>query len=74
MDVSTGVEAMPGVKDPRKLRAFVVAARRAAGESEDAQITGLGVHEPLRPQELDVADGTDRVGEPESPYDWDEDA
>lgn len=48
VDVSTGVEAMPGVKDPRKVRAFVVAARRAAGESDQAILTELGVHEPLR--------------------------
>ena len=30
VDVSTGVESAPGVKDPRKVAAFVAAARAAA--------------------------------------------
>jgi phosphoribosylanthranilate isomerase len=29
VDVATGVEAAPGVKDPRKLAAFVAAVRAA---------------------------------------------
>jgi len=34
VDVSTGVESKPGLKDPEKIEAFVRAARRAArGES-----------------------------------------
>jgi phosphoribosylanthranilate isomerase len=32
VDVATGVESEPGRKDPRKVRSFVVAARRAAGD------------------------------------------
>lgn len=35
VDVVTGVERSPGVKDPLKLRAFVVAAKAAGGEDED---------------------------------------
>ncbi|HRE21006.1 MAG TPA: phosphoribosylanthranilate isomerase [Rhabdaerophilum sp.] len=31
VDVSTGVESAPGVKDPGKIRAFVAAAREAGG-------------------------------------------
>ncbi|HEV3328619.1 MAG TPA: hypothetical protein VGZ33_04425 [Acidimicrobiales bacterium] len=30
VDVATGVEAAPGVKDPRKVAAFIAAARAAA--------------------------------------------
>jgi len=33
VDVSSGVEAEPGRKDPRKMREFIVAARTAAGET-----------------------------------------
>jgi phosphoribosylanthranilate isomerase len=35
VDVSSGVESTPGQKDPRKMREFVAAARRAAGEAVD---------------------------------------
>ncbi|WP_439573641.1 phosphoribosylanthranilate isomerase [Phreatobacter sp.] len=34
VDVSSGVETAPGIKDPGKIRAFVAAARRAAGEGD----------------------------------------
>jgi phosphoribosylanthranilate isomerase len=45
VDVSTGVESAPGRKDPVQVRAFVAAARAAAGE--EIVDGGEGTDEPF---------------------------
>jgi len=72
VDVSTGVESSPGVKDPRKVRSFVVAVRRASGESDAALSGEIGVHEPL----ASYGRRANRISdvEAEAPlYDWNDD-
>ena len=58
VDVSSGVEAAPGHKDPRKVRRFVEEARRAAEAGENSGSISAGSH--------------DDAGEPgvDRPYDW----
>ncbi len=40
VDVSTGVESEPGVKDPTKVRQFIANARAAAGPDSSSIVTG----------------------------------
>jgi phosphoribosylanthranilate isomerase len=64
VDVCTGVEAEPGRKDPHKLRAFLIAARRAAGEEDLDDDAALAAQEEYDAAEAGV----------ERPFDWQEDA
>jgi phosphoribosylanthranilate isomerase len=59
VDVSSGVEASPGIKDPAKLRDFVAAARAAAGAASATAGT-----------EWSEAGGGGPAGA--GPYDWQE--
>ncbi len=74
VDVASGVEASPGVKDPGKLRDFIGAAHRAAralgashpGRRSDGASAGSGPG-PADPNGPDAQDPTS------GPFDWQED-
>jgi phosphoribosylanthranilate isomerase len=62
VDVSSGVEASPGVKDPGKLRDFIAAAQDAAARvarSHQLETTGGG-----------AAEGHGTGGDPSGLFDW----
>lgn len=63
VDVASGVEASPGVKDPVKLREFISAAHDAARAA--AAASGEGAAGPLS-----TADGVAEGEEPPVPFDW----
>ncbi len=67
VDVCSGVEAEPGRKDPKRLRAFVVAARQAAAGA------GLEVGEGADAQGTPGDEGETRLDAPVAPFDWQED-
>jgi phosphoribosylanthranilate isomerase len=67
IDVSSGVEAVPGQKDPRKLRRFIEAAQSVDAEAVEAQ--------PESEREIDLrvtaAEADDEVPGVTRPFDWD---
>ena len=72
VDVSTGVEASPGVKDPGKLREFVGAAHAAAREVA-ATVGGCGGRH-LRRRRRGSRSSVGAADQAGAPFDWQDDA
>lgn len=65
VDVVTGVEREPGIKDPIKVREFIAAARKAEAELERE-------HAPLVRTDTGAGDGASGADEEGRLYDWQE--
>ncbi|MGH9082296.1 MAG: phosphoribosylanthranilate isomerase [Acidimicrobiales bacterium] len=78
IDVSTGVEASPGTKDPTKLRQLVRNARQAAADVAAAEGAAVYGERPERDRDGAPDGGPDPAGRDgvagwrsaEEPYDW----
>ena len=66
VDVSTGVEAAPGVKDPGKLREFIAAARDAPRAGWPPSAGAVAATTP--------ATAADRPDDTDGLFDWQDDA
>jgi len=70
VDVSTGVEAAPGRKDPTKLRKFIAAAKGAGDELEEPPVTGAVVLDLTRSANSPVFDDFELDPGLTRPFDW----
>jgi phosphoribosylanthranilate isomerase len=71
VDVASGVESAPGVKDPQKLRAFIRRAREAAAAFARPALDGEGGPARGASAGASTAGVSDAPGETgDGPYDW----